>query len=177
MLFRPEGIFSCPTPTVAALHINLCLCVETCDLLFLCLPPQSDWPFVRSVTTEAEWSLPHHHWGRAAATGSGCKTPQIQGGADFCIIRALMPHANINLSYKGKKYHHCFSPYCFLHQLHTGKTYRKNLQYCSFTHCRSSRPLRSAEKVSREGWDMLLPRDNSLVVNLLYRIVSAGSRG
>lgn len=57
-----------------------------------CLPLQSDRPVVCAVTTEAERSLPHHHRGRPPAAGSGCKTPQLQGGAASCIA-SLTPIA------------------------------------------------------------------------------------
>lgn len=61
------------------------LCVRTCATVLSCLPPQSDRPVVCAVTTEAERRLPHHHRGRPPAAGSGCKTPQLQGGAACCI--------------------------------------------------------------------------------------------
>lgn len=52
-------------------------------------PPQSDRPAVRSVATEAERSLPQHHRGRPPAAGSGCKAPQLQGGASSSRLHVI----------------------------------------------------------------------------------------
>uniref|UniRef100_A0A3B4Z3P0 Isochorismatase domain containing 2 n=1 Tax=Seriola lalandi dorsalis TaxID=1841481 RepID=A0A3B4Z3P0_SERLL len=77
-------------------HIVFCpLCANgsyVCNYRLLCLPPQPDGPFVCSVPTEAERSLPHHHRGRPAAAGPRRQTPQLQGGA-HCSCSVL--HSSI----------------------------------------------------------------------------------
>lgn len=76
----------------------------------VCFLLQPDRPFVCSVSSEAERSLPHHHRGCPAAAGSRRQTPKLQGGAchSHChLIKLLKPsvYRIINLAVH---LHDCF---------------------------------------------------------------------